>query len=123
MIPLIAIFLVLAAHFIGDFFCQTQWIAENKSKSTRVLMLHCVIYGAVLFIFSPLISLSCSIPMIEMWKWITFNASLHFAVDIFTSLIYLFYYKNSGFKRGFFNTLAGDQFIHIGCLFGVLSLL
>lgn len=37
---------LLAAHFIGDFAFQNQWMVENKGKSWEVLTYHAATYTA-----------------------------------------------------------------------------
>ena len=35
-----------AGHFLGDFACQNQWMAENKGKCWEVLAYHSLTYTA-----------------------------------------------------------------------------
>ena len=48
------IYVLLMAHFVGDFICQTDWMALNKSKRWDALALHVGVYSAVLFSFALL---------------------------------------------------------------------
>jgi len=34
------IYIIILAHWIADFICQTNWMAQNKSKSYKALSLH-----------------------------------------------------------------------------------
>ena len=42
------IYVLLVAHFIGDFVCQSDWMAINKSKRWDALAAHVGVYIAVL---------------------------------------------------------------------------
>jgi hypothetical protein len=35
---------ILAAHMVGDYLTQTDWMAENKLKSWKALTLHVAVY-------------------------------------------------------------------------------
>jgi hypothetical protein len=57
---------LLAAHMAGDYLLQTHWMAMNKMKDMRVLMLHCAIYTA------------CFIPIGFLFDWkINFQATFY----------------------------------------------
>src|SRR3990167_1335879 len=43
------IYVLLVAHFVGDFICQTDWMAQNKSKRWDALALHVAVYSAVVY--------------------------------------------------------------------------
>ena len=43
------LYLVLS-HYIGDYFLQTRYLADNKGKDDYVLFVHCVLY-IVPFVF------------------------------------------------------------------------
>ena len=47
-----AVLALLAAHFLGDFVCQSDWMAINKSKRFDVLALHVCIYS-MCFLWCP----------------------------------------------------------------------
>lgn len=42
------IYVLLVAHFVGDFICQTDWMAVNKSKNWEALAVHVFVYIAVI---------------------------------------------------------------------------
>ena len=49
--------LLFLAHIIGDFYLQTDFIAEKKRKQFRWVLIHCLLYGlTVLAISTPVIS-------------------------------------------------------------------
>jgi biotin transporter BioY len=43
--------IAIALHFIGDFPLQSDLLAQNKGKSWEVLLYHCLIYGALFYLF------------------------------------------------------------------------
>lgn len=64
---------LLAAHFVGDFLLQSDWMATNKSKSTLALGIHCLVYSL------------CFLPWgLEFAFW---TLILHVNVDAITSRI------------------------------------
>lgn len=117
MFSIWVILLIIGFHFIADFFCQTQKIAERKSKSTAITMLHALIYGTVMMLIAPIIFIKTGRPVWCAYIWVILNAVGHMMVDYLTADIYThFVTKDKRFKRGFFNTMAVDQMIHISFL-------
>lgn len=47
---------LLVSHMIGDFVLQTDWIAENKRRNPRALLIHVALYTLS---FVPIIVLTC----------------------------------------------------------------
>lgn len=90
-------------HLIADFFLQTTWVAQNKSKSWSALIIHVDIYFLV-FLFGTL-----SLP------YALLNAGIHLVVDYFTSRLNSRLYQYSD-KHWFFCGIGVDQFIHLVCL-------
>ena len=115
------IFYLLVAHFVGDFFLQSQKVAEKKSSNFWYLLFHCEIYFITLLFASPAIFQGYSGKLIfsEVHFWFaSVSTILHFIVDMISSMFYsLSIRSEGGFKRGFFNTLGVDQFVHIILLF------
>lgn len=105
-----AILWVLFVHLIADFFLQTNWMAQNKSKRFDALYLHILVYWMtfLLFTLSPIYAIV--------------NAAIHLVVDFFTSRInsYLYQYYD---RHWFFCGIGVDQFIHSTCLIATLGLL
>jgi len=128
VLPLSAVLTVIGAHTIADFFCQSQQMARNKSHDFVALSAHATVYGIILFLFAPIIvktmwptgNFAYSL-WGNMWSWVILNSGLHFAIDAITSRINAYWVGKDGFARGFFNTVAVDQFIHFTCLFYTLS--
>ena len=86
------IYVLLVAHFVGDFICQTDWMALNKSKRWDALALHIAVYSAVLF---GCLWLTLGMRLnTSMWPaaaalgfYIPVNAAVHFVQDAITSRI------------------------------------
>ena len=47
MIDIKIIFGILVLHWIADFLCQTDYMAQNKSKTMNALLLHTVVYTVI----------------------------------------------------------------------------
>lgn len=95
------IFLLIWAHFFGDFIAQTNEMAINKSRSNKWLLIHVSVY---------------SVPMV--FFGLTFavvNWAAHFATDYCTSRLGA-YFNSTDNKRGFFIVLGCDQAIHLTTL-------
>lgn len=45
---------LFVAHLIGDYLFQTNWMAANKTKDWRALLVHSVVYTAILSIVAYL---------------------------------------------------------------------
>lgn len=105
-----AILWVLFVHLIADFFLQTNWMAQNKSKRFDALYLHIVVYWTtlVLLTLSPFYALV--------------NAAIHLVVDFITSRINSKLYTLDD-KHWFFCGIGVDQFIHSATLILTLGLL
>lgn len=64
---------LLFAHFVGDFLLQSDEMAAGKSKSRRVLTLHCFLYSL------------CFLPW--GWRFACLTFVLHWLTDVWTSRI------------------------------------
>ena len=81
------IYVLLVAHFVGDFICQSDWMAINKSKRADALALHVLAYMAVLLLFTVPFSAP---PPDGMWPFVVFavvNGVAHYVQDAITSRI------------------------------------
>ena len=79
---------VLVAHFIGDFVCQTDYMAVNKSKHWDALALHVLVYGAAIAATIALAVVAGAIPASDRWfEWVGINMAMHFVTDAITSRI------------------------------------
>ena len=61
-------------HFFSDFVLQSNWMATNKSKSQKALMIHCTIYGLPFLIFGSV-------------SFVCYLIITHYFVDFVTSRI------------------------------------
>lgn len=107
MISIILAIKIIWMHFLIDFFCQTDKMALNKSKSFYWLGIHASIYSLPFFLIS--------------WKYAIINGILHFIIDGITSRIASYFWKNEK-RRSFFNSIGIDQAIHLTCLFLTITL-
>jgi hypothetical protein len=51
-IPLTALLVWFACHFVGDFAFQSAWMSMEKGKSWEVNFYHCATYTAVFLLFA-----------------------------------------------------------------------
>lgn len=120
MLALPVIFIVI--HFIGDFICQTDWMAINKSKSWMALLTHVLVYTWVLFIGTTLfvlylgypdlgLSLTLTIALPPIVLWVSLNGALHFITDAITSRWTASLWKREQ-RHWFFVVIGLDQVIH-----------
>lgn len=99
------------AHWVGDFLCQTQWMADNKSKNWNALTAHVVVYTTILFVFTSLLA---GINTALVFALI--NGVLHFGTDACTSRLTSAFHAK-GDTHSFFVTIGLDQAIHNSCLY------
>ena len=95
------IILILFLHWVGDFVFQSDWMAKNKSKSNRALLIHVAVYCIPLMFFG--------------WKFALINCALHFCVDFLTSRVTSKLWEAKQ-VHWFFVVIGLDQFIHTACL-------
>jgi hypothetical protein len=79
---MVMVYVLLAAHFLADFICQSDWMALNKSKRWDALGVHVLVYVAVLGV--------CASPWASSNDgalWLLVNAAAHFVTDAITSRI------------------------------------
>lgn len=95
---------ILFAHFVADFICQSDWMAQNKSKEFYPLAVHIAVYSAVIstMTLNPLFGI--------------INGAIHFGVDYVTSRISSGLYRNGKKIHWFFVVIGFDQFIHTATL-------
>lgn len=97
MIELTPIYIILVLHFLGDFYLQSNKIAENKYKCGKELFTHGIIYFFVFVLINPLYAL--------------INAIIHIIIDGITSNISKIMYEQ-GKIHEFFLVLGLDQLLH-----------
>lgn len=67
--------LLLTLHLLGDFYLQPAALSDKKEKRYPFLLLHCVIYAAVLFAGMAVYGLK------DIWIPTSVIAVLHFVID------------------------------------------
>lgn len=105
-------YLVMFAHWMGDFVLQTEWMAINKSKLWRALTAHVAMYSAVLAVLAFALAPSWQVAL----QFIGVNAALHFVTDAVTSRVSSYFWDKNDL-RFFFVTLGLDQFLHFVALY------
>lgn len=111
---------LLFAHWVGDFVCQDQEWALNKSKSFIALLKHTLTYTIVLgLFFSPILKEN-----IILFLLINFVA--HTIIDYVTSKIVARRFENKYLggvipNLGAFSVIGFDQVLHYIILFVTLQ--
>jgi hypothetical protein len=102
------IYLVLAAHWIADFICQTDKMAINKSTSWKWLSSHVGTYTLLMLPFGPVFAIA--------------NGLTHLFVDAVTSRATSYLWKK-GDRHNFFVVIGLDQLIHTAILISTMPLI
>ncbi|NLY37204.1 MAG: DUF3307 domain-containing protein [Tissierellia bacterium] len=77
----VALNLLLIGHFLGDFYFQTNKIAQSKEESLSKLIVHSLVYFLSMTLgILAIISLS-------LFKWVVLISLLHFLVDWSKSIL------------------------------------
>jgi hypothetical protein len=118
-IALTTALLILFTHWIADFVCQTDQMAVNKSTSNFWLSLHVTVYTAWLI---PLAWYIFDGDAERTAMWVGANASLHYAVDFWTSRINSWFWQRDR-RHDFFVMVGLDQLIHYACLLSLYAVL
>lgn len=116
MIPLVFIFVILIAHYIGDFVLQTHWMASNKSKSMLALSAHALTYTLTIGLFVGIAGFAFGYSAGEVFAWTLFNGVIHMIVDYITSRWSSKFWQKQDY-HSFFMVVGFDQAIHYACLF------
>jgi hypothetical protein len=115
MFSLNEILVILGAHYLAGFVCQTHWQAANKSKNNLALIRHASTYGLVLAI------VSFSLLGVIGPVWALLNVTLHLITDYFTSRINAKLWAAKDYHY-FFCGIGADGLFHHVCLFGTFIL-
>ena len=111
---LTVLLLIIWAHWIGDFILQSDYHAQNKSKSSWVLAEHVAFYSIPFMLIGFFVPISVA--------WILVNAVGHFCTDFVTSRITSKLWSKKE-VHWFFVTIGADQAIHFTTLFASYILL
>ncbi len=106
--------LLLLGHVLGDFYIQTEKMAERKEKSIKWLLLHCLLYwGVLLLIGLPLLSFRIVLGA-------TLAAGFHCLIDIIKHIYMLYKKPGASILPAFHrNVFILDQLSHAFCLIGI----
>lgn len=105
-------FILIVIHFLADFVCQSNAMAQGKSKSNIWLTKHILAYQIV-FIIPSIYLLGFEYGMI----YVGINGFLHWITDYFTSRWTSRLWEKKD-VHNFFVVIGFDQVIHYACLFG-----
>jgi hypothetical protein len=120
---------VLFYHWISDFWLQSDYTAQNKSKDWGVLFDHCWTYTTAMAAFMLIVPMflgqrfeafPITLSTFSFFYLITFLS--HFATDAITSRINSYLWKEKR-VHDFFVSIGGDQLIHYTTLFLTIELL
>ena len=87
MISLYLVFLILFAHYFGDFILQTNEMAINKSKSFLFLIDHIMMYMIGIFMIMIIPAAIGLFKAETIIIWTILNGGIHFVFDFVTSKI------------------------------------
>ncbi|MPW24306.1 DUF3307 domain-containing protein [Alkalibaculum sp. M08DMB] len=106
--------LLLLGHILGDFYIQTNKMAQKKEKSLKWVLIHCLCYGSVMLMISiPIISLKIALAVLVA-------AILHLVIDVIKFVYILLKTKKDKITLTIErNIFFVDQALHFVCLFGI----
>jgi hypothetical protein len=118
----IALSVLFALHFVGDFVCQSDRMAKGKSTNWLILLEHVMTYYLVIGVGFILFKWVFYPNMGSLTVFLLVNLVAHFVTDFFTSRwttkLYL-----QGKRHWFFVVIGLDQLIHILTLMWTYKLL
>lgn len=106
---MVLLFILFFLHWFADFLTQPNYVATNKSKSIKILAVHCLMYTAPFFILFP--------AFVTVVGWLGFMTKLlwlflsHFAIDFVTSRVNAKLWAAKEVHY-FFVSIGLDQFAH-----------
>lgn len=101
--------LLMIGHLLGDFYFQTNKLADNKKKSFAYTVLHCLVYSLTLFVVLTITTGK----LVEYILPTLLIGALHLLVDGIKCGIY----KCVNLDKKELPIFITDQLIHIGILF------
>ncbi|CAB4129982.1 Bacteriophage phiKZ, Orf197 [uncultured Caudovirales phage] len=119
---MIVAFIIIFIHWIADFVLQTDWQAQNKSKSNFALLSHTSNYSLVWLLPMCLVFGKMKEGATTEWiVWTTFYFGMitfvvHTITDYFTSRLNSKLWSQ-GKVHYFFVSVGFDQVLHYGQLF------
>ena len=112
--------ILLLGHILGDFYIQTNKMAERKENRIKWVLLHCISYWcAMLLVILPVLSW-------QMAAAVTAAASMHLLIDCIKYIyIQLLKRKRKMTRTAERNIFFMDQLLHFFCLaaiaYGIVS--
>lgn len=116
-----ALLLLTFTHTVADFGLQTQWQAENKSKSLEALSRHVLSYTLAM---AGGYAVLCTFTNFELYMlplFIVWVGVSHFLTDLITSKMSSAAWKRKKIKR-FWCVIGIDQMLHTWQIFGIIGL-
>ena len=113
------IYVLLVAHFVGDFICQSDWMALSKSKLWVALAYHVGVYISVVSLVVAAFQPPSPYPYVELLQfgaWVSVNSFAHFVQDAITSRINARLWQANE-RHWFFVGIGADQLFHYVTLF------
>ena len=102
------LYAVMLLHFVGDFLLQPRKIAKGKGSDVKLLLIHCIIYSAVMCFAGIRFGIAAGL--------------FHFITDFITSKLTTGFWKQN--KEGlFWSTIGADQTIHTLTLIALCEVL
>lgn len=124
-INLTTVLVILFAHWVADFVCQTDKMAKGKSKNMSDLMLHTFVYSMAITLFVGITYILIEpYPHNDMFwnRFFAFTFICHTITDYFTSRLNSKLWAK-GDTHNFFVSIGFDQFLHYAQLFITYQLL
>lgn len=99
-------------HFVADFVLQSDWMAQNKSKSFEALSAHILVYTICLLVgVIPLLFIIGHRGGSAAMIWVCLNGAAHMATDYVTSRINARLWAAKE-VHWFFVGVGADQVVH-----------
>lgn len=104
----IVFLIAFGMHLLGDFYLQTETLAEKKNRGLCIIMIHNLIYGIPFLAFVFIMPLSWNL----IWGILLIIVT-HGLIDIVKNLI------QKKFKYNQKSIFIIDQLLHLACLFAI----
>jgi hypothetical protein len=113
------VYTLLVAHMVGDFICQSDWMATHKATRWDALALHVATYMVVL-LACLVVVYARDVPVLpyldSIGVFASVNAAAHFVQDAITSRINARLWQANQ-RHWFFVGIGADQLLHYVTLF------
>lgn len=115
---LIALLILMFAHWVGDFVLQTDEMATNKSHSNLALIKHTSVYSLIMGLTAQLLIENNVFGAQYWWAAILFcliQFVTHTLIDYVTSRVNAHFWVRDQ-RHEFFTNIGLDQYIHFSVL-------